>query len=76
MVIDFGKAVLAICKRLQQQGLTVEKHEQLATRLAEFERDMDWSIDDYADSPAFQKFMKESAAEYKAGKVEDGGWEK
>ena len=52
----------------------MEKHEQLATCLAEFERNMNWSINDYADSPAFQKFVRAAVAEYKSGEVEEGGW--
>jgi len=75
MIIHFGKAVLAMCERLQKRGLAVKKHQRLANCVAEFERNMNWSIDDYADSPAFQKLMKEAIAEYKAGKVEEGGWE-
>ena len=75
MIIYFGKAVFGICEQLQQQGLTVEKHEQLATCLADFERNMNWSINDYADSPAFQKFMKTAVSEYKSGEAEEGGWQ-
>ena len=74
MVICFSKAMLTTCERLHKQGLTVEKHKQLATRVAEFEWDMNWSINDYADSPAFQEFIKASVVEYKAGEVEEGGW--
>lgn len=70
MIIHFGKAVLTICERLRKQGLTVEKHEQLATCVAKFERNMNWSINDYANSPAFQEFMKAALEEYKAGEVE------
>jgi len=75
MIIYFGKSVLTICERLQKQGLTIGKHEQLADCVAEFERNISWSINDYADSPVFQEFMKEAVAEYKAGKVEEGGWQ-
>lgn len=76
MVIHFSKAVLAICARLQGEGVNVEKHEQLATCVAEFKRNMDWGINDYADSPAFQEFMKAAVAEYEAGEVEEGGWQR
>lgn len=75
MIISFGKAVLALCERPQALGLTVEKRELLATCVAEFERNMNWGLDDYADLPAFQEFMKEAVAEYKARKVEEGGWQ-
>ena len=74
MIIHFGKDVLTACEHLQRQGLTVEKHERLATCLAEFERNRNWRINDYANSSAFQKFMKESVEEYKAGEAEEGGW--
>ena len=75
MIIHFGKAVLTICERLRKQDLTVEKHEQLTTCVAKFERNMNWSINDYANSPAFQEFMKAALEEYKAGEVEEGGWQ-
>jgi hypothetical protein len=75
MTIHFGKAVLAMCKHLQQQGLNIERDKQLSACVSEFERNMNWSINDYGDSPAFQEFMKEAAEEYKSGKLEEGGWE-
>lgn len=75
MIIRFSKAALTACEQLQERGLAVEKHRELADCVAEFDRNMDWSIDDYVDSPAFQEFMEEAKEEYEAGEVEEGGWQ-
>lgn len=68
------RSVLAFAQQLSDLGFPPEGREALVERTHEWERILNWS-DDYVKTPTFQALLNEAMEDYKAGRVEEGGWE-